>query len=349
MKKFFSTHVKLIFAFALALIIFAAYIFADNYLLKLDSAGSISATTAGGSQITGSNWMSYVKDGLSLSQISIPGTHDSSAAYVSPSYFLRCQNTSIATQLENGYRYLDLRVAIGTNNGEAALVMKHSFATCRASSGVFASNLYFTDVLSSIYSFLEENPTETVIICVKAEDDDDAISDIQRLLYQQIDANPDSWYLANEIPTLSEVRGKIVLCTRFDDELGLGQSRCGISLVWDEQDETTPVETPYSLSQINRSQSFWVQDRYNYSIDDKVDALLDGLDNCLASENTFFLNFASTTGSGIVGHPMKYATAINQTLLDYNYQSNTCYGIVIMDYGNAELAYAIYSTNLLED
>lgn len=59
-----------------------------------------------------SNWTERIGDETKLSAMSIPGTHDSAAQYVCLSPIFQCQDTAIKTQLENGYRYLDMRLVL---------------------------------------------------------------------------------------------------------------------------------------------------------------------------------------------------------------------------------------------
>ena len=84
-----------------------------------------------------SNWMERIRDETKLSALSIPGTHDSATQYVSLSPIFQCQDTDLQTQLENVYRYLDIRLVLKNDN----LILKHNFAKCRK------TNLYFQDHL----------------------------------------------------------------------------------------------------------------------------------------------------------------------------------------------------------
>lgn len=291
------------------------------------------------------DWMAELTDDVRISEISIPGTHDTCTQYVSLGYIFQCQDTGVTQQLENGYRYMDMRIVLGEKDGEEALVMKHNFASCKTGKSPFASKLYFRDVAEDVVTFLKQHPTETVILCMKAENGDDSVKTVQKLLYEIVDENPEYWYLKNQIPSLSEVRGKIVLATRFEDALKVGEERCGLCFDWKDQGKKEVVDIPYVQSQINQEESLWVQDRYNYDTQDKIDAVVDNLENCQTAEDTFSLNFASTSGSGTVGHPKKYATAINRYLLDYEWQKQTCYGVVIVDFATEPLARCIYETN----
>lgn len=63
--------------------------------------------------LTSSNWMNYIDGSTLLSQINIPGTHDSGTTYIKGSAANQCQNLTIADQLELGARYLDIRAYNG--------------------------------------------------------------------------------------------------------------------------------------------------------------------------------------------------------------------------------------------
>lgn len=286
-------------------------------------------------------WMKDVDGATRLSAMSIPGTHDSATEHVGLRYIFQCQDRGIAEQLENGYRYLDIRLAL---DGDT-LILKHNFSKCRKSASLFSKALSLDDVLSDAYAFLEAHPSETVIMCVKAENGKDDVARLQTLLYDAISANEGAWYLKNRIPTLDEVRGKIVLATRFEDLLGLGEEKSGLHFYWEDQGDRSILAVPHAQSPINDSEALFVQDRYNYAVQDKLDAIEHCLVNSQASEESFFLNFCSTSGSGKVGHPKKYAESINEYLRAYDWDDSCCYGVVIVDFAAHDIAELIYNTN----
>ena len=69
------------------------------------------------------------------------------------------------------------------------------------------------------------------------------------------------------------------------------------------------------------------------------------LDSSRAADDTFFLNFTSTSGSGAVGHPKGYAKDINLDLYAYEWEAGKAYGVVIVDFGPKKIAEKIYGTN----
>lgn len=305
----------------------------------------LAAMPADAADVRAVNWMENIPDETKLSSMSIPGTHDSCTQNVDMRYIFQCQDASIATQLKYGYRYLDMRLVLEKRSGQETLVLKHNIARCKVSDSPFSRTLTLADVLKDVYAFLDEHPSETVILCMKAENSKDDVADVQSVLYEAISREPDRWYLKNEIPTLGEVRGKIVLATRFDDKLAVGSERCGLYFGWADQGDRTVLSDPTANSVINGRETLCVQDRYNYDTDDKIDAIHTCLDNSQAAEDTFFLNFTSTSGSGKVGHPKEYAKRINLDLYDYDWQAGTAYGVVIVDFAPKKIAEKIYQTN----
>lgn len=255
--------------------------------MVLSVFAGITAPPAMAANISSTDWMETVPDETKLSNMSIPGTHDSCTQYVDMRYIFQCQDASVATQLIYGYRYLDMRLVLEQKHDQQTLVLKHSIARCKTSNSPFAGTLTLDDVLRDVSAFLDAHPTETVILCMKAENSKDDVAEIQKVLYETIGKDPERWYLKNEIPTLGEVRGKIVLATRFDDKFPVGFERCGLYFGWADQGDRTVLSDPTANSVINGRETLCVQDRYNYDTDDKIGAIHTCLDNSQAAENTF--------------------------------------------------------------
>ena len=55
-------------------------------------------------------WMTHIPDAYLISEINLPGTHDSCTCRVQFPFFSKCQQTTIAQQLNSGIRFLDIRV-----------------------------------------------------------------------------------------------------------------------------------------------------------------------------------------------------------------------------------------------
>ena len=330
----------------LALALAAAMVFSFSSGAMAEELDEEPAETE--SEFEATDWMANVPDDMFLSSVTIPGTHDSATAYIFPSFFLQCQSLGFKDQLEFGYRYLDIRVALDETEDGTKLKFIHNFGTCKTEKSflnLFGDTLYLEDVLSDVYAFLDEHPTETVIFCVKAENGDDDVSKVESEFFKVLDQNASKWYTKNEIPTLGDVRGKIVLATRFKDVNKEGENRTGLHFSWSEQNNKEAVADTQEVTMITDTNQLWVQDRYKYGVDMKWDAVVESFENCQASDETFSLNFLSTSGSGKAGHPKKYARILNKQLMEYQFKPQTCYGVVIVDFGKEKEARHIFSAN----
>jgi len=122
----------------------------------------------------------------------------------------QCQalSTPLAAQLISGIRVLDIRLAVV----DSRLVSYH---------GLYPQKTSFQEILSTIYAFLTEPLTcrETLIMSIKQEDFAYTPPLVfSKLVRDEIFAGPggtDIWFLNNRVPKLGEVRGKIVMFSRF--------------------------------------------------------------------------------------------------------------------------------------
>lgn len=169
------------------------------------------------------SWMGKLRDEIPLSALSIPGTHNSATHHVAlPS--VRCQVVNVKEQLDNGVRFLDIRVQpeSASDTSRDALILVHS-----AFPVSLTGTKYFRGLIDKIHSFLDANPTETVIISIKREGigsaTDQHLSKILKLHY----ATDDRWFTENRIPALGEVRGKVVLIRRFAIDKSLKKDNNG--------------------------------------------------------------------------------------------------------------------------
>ncbi len=186
-------------------------------------------------------WMSALPDDVSLSTLSIPGTHDTLSihggkagpAVLTQENFdtgcaqpdLRCPSVqTLNTQLESGIRALDIRV----RRDEAGnLAVQH---------GDFYQQSNFDDALRVTSEFLARHPGETVLMRVKAECTNDGapfrcadaggLPPDSGLIDRYLDAQPRVWRPAASgpvpVPRLGEVRGAlVVMCADGVDERGL--------------------------------------------------------------------------------------------------------------------------------
>ncbi len=154
------------------------------------------------------DWMKNIPDDTFISEINLPGTHDSATRFCQFSYFSRCQSLSIFEQLNMGIRFLDLRVEILGDK----LRLVHDVSKCTKDPRK-KEPLMLDDVLYECNCFLKANPSEVLIISVKR--DHGASSEEAFDTFFDNYLNDDLWYTENRIPLLKEVRGKAVFFNRF--------------------------------------------------------------------------------------------------------------------------------------
>lgn len=165
------------------------------------------------------DWMKKLPDDLLLSDILIPGTHDSATRYVQLPWFSKCQDLSISEQLEAGYRYLDIRLG-DVEKGADYPPLMHGFTKCKTRP--LGGTLTLDQMLADCYGFLNQHPSETILFAVKHEHEDAPAEKVQGQLLSFAAAREGSWLLTDTIPTLGEARGRLVLLRRWEDEAGLG-------------------------------------------------------------------------------------------------------------------------------
>ncbi|KAG8170228.1 hypothetical protein KVR01_000973 [Diaporthe batatas] len=165
-----------------------------------------------------SRWMRELGDGWPLSALSIPGTHNSPTCHVAlPS--VRCQAVGVREQLDNGVRFLDLRVSASRGDGNDALALVHSVFPVS-----LGGNRYLAGLLDELYAFLDDNPSEALIISLKREGTGRGTDQhLSQHLFRRYcaDAAARRWFTEPRIPTLGEARGKIVLVRRFNNDPAL--------------------------------------------------------------------------------------------------------------------------------
>ncbi|NXG56038.1 PLCX3 protein, partial [Hemiprocne comata] len=165
------------------------------------------------------DWMAGLPDALPLSHLSIPGTHDSLSLFGGQR--LRCQSWSLEAQLAAGIRFLDIRCKL--SRGE--LHVYHLCTYQRAS---------LREVLRRTLSFLHAHPGEVVLMRIKEElpifSRPGFATQLHRCLLEE--GRGHVW-CQEEVPTLGQVRGKIVVLEALAREvLGIPYEQLSISDAW---------------------------------------------------------------------------------------------------------------------
>lgn len=297
------------------------------------------------SYVDGPCWMKYVDDNKFLDELSIPGTHDSGTCSVDndtepQSSQVKCQQDYIPTQLLEGIRYFDIRLGKGNDPG-----------ICHGDFYLFKKDGYYlhlSDVIGYFKTFLSENPREALIM-LASRGNDEATDDSVTTAFAKVMAdNPDLLYTSSHVPTLGEVRGKIVLLRRFglvgdsvsghtwgldltewDDKIKAHSDSTTMCLVQDARGFEAAGETgdkePYCTK-------VYAQDKYKLTGTDKlswvdnalkettgrtrnkVDVVDDDEAKVQVQERCWSINYTSCTGLSHGGNPFTSARVVNEHL-----------------------------------
>ena len=337
------------------------------------------------SYVDGPCWMKYVDDNKYLDELSIPGTHDSGTCSVDndtepQSSQAKCQQDYIPTQLLEGIRYFDIRLGKDDKNGDPGI--DHGRCYLLKKDGGY---MHLSDVIGYFKTFLSEKPSEALIMLVSRGNDEATDENVTTAFAKVMGKDPDLFYTSSRVPTLGEVRGKIVLLRRFglagnsvsdhtwgldltqwDDKIKAhsGQSMC---LVQDARGfETTGNagdKEPYCTK-------VYAQDHYNCTGSSKIDwvdmalkaaaefkrstvdiTAADGT-TVQATERCWFINYTSCTQN----NPFTAARVVDEHLYKSPYinpsgtgDTKSDYlkhiGIIASDFVDAALARSIYQRN----
>lgn len=155
------------------------------------------------------SWMSSLPDDRFLSEMSIPGTHETMSFY--GGNMVICQTWSLTKQLEAGCRFLDVRFRHYGN----ALPLHHG---C-----VFQHGYLTRDVIEPTAEFLRSHRTETVIMNIQDEHYKPIHGDltVEQLVRNSLNNGASGMWLPDVPQTLGEARGKIlVVRNRWEGSFG---------------------------------------------------------------------------------------------------------------------------------
>lgn len=296
------------------------------------------------SYVDGPCWMKYVDDNKFLDELSIPGTHDSSTCSVDndtepQSSQVKCQQDYIPTQLLEGIRYFDIRLGKGDNpgidHGDYYLLKKDAYF------------MHLSDVIGYFKTFLNENPTEALIMLASRGNDEATDESITTAFAKVMADNPNLFYTSSHVPTLGEVRGKIVLLRRFglagnsvsghtwgldltqwDDKIKAhsGQSMClvqdargfeAIGETGNEEPYCTKVYAQDKYKLTGTDKLSWVDNALKETTGrtcNKVDVVDDAGAEVQVQERCWSINYTSCTGLSHGGNPFTSARVVNEHL-----------------------------------
>jgi len=265
-------------------------------------------------------WMGGIDNDVYLNEFSIPGAHDAGTYALTQNLVggvenlaaAQCQSYCFLDQLSSGVRFFDFRFTkSGTSND---LVAFH---------GTILYTLTANDVLTDCQHFLEDNPTETILILLRFNLDSDVPlwTDLINSQFSDLVFNGDY----TMIPQLDECRKKIVIFS-FDDKL----ASINKGYFWPPGDNIVAFNSLISIED--------VYEHVTYS--NKVTALL----TCINGTETdtrihvCYASLAADISLYYIGNPETNAAFINAELLDkLRVDESQPLGIIVMDFPQATL------------
>lgn len=206
------------------------------------------------------SWLASIDGNKRLSELSLPGTHDTMS--IKSGDIWQNQTMTLSQQLESGIRVFDMRT-------------KHANNTLQMHHGVILQDTYFNHVLTDIDNFLNENPSETVIMRLGPDEGDGNTRSYTETLNSYLaDNGSKRWSPTINNPTLNEIRGKFVILQKFSGY--------------------APDGRPYGISYYNLD----IQDDYalstNWELYNKWSAIKNHLKKSKnGNRNTLYMNYLS--------------------------------------------------------
>ncbi|KAG9279370.1 hypothetical protein AMEX_G4888 [Astyanax mexicanus] len=255
------------------------------------------------------SWMADIPENQTLSEVSMPGTHNSMALYGGS--LAQCNSWPLARQLQAGIRFLDIRVRHIRGN----LTIHH---------GISYQWAHFGEALEDIAAFLKQHPSETVLMRLREElsETRDIYGAVVRYVHQY--AHWDLLWHSRLVPTMGEARGKLIVLQDFSGpDLGMRYRSLDIADDW-----------KVSSLQPEHVEKKW---KNVYTHLEKA---------VLGNKAQMFLTYAS--GASFWAHPNALAKRINPRLYEYisaHAGQKKRYGIVTMDFPGAMLVKTIIDFN----
>ncbi|KAL2885132.1 1-phosphatidylinositol phosphodiesterase [Ceratocystis lukuohia] len=271
------------------------------------------------------DWMRIIVDSVPLSILSIPGTHSSMTDKVENG-FLQTQNVPLAQQLASGIRYIDI-------------TCRYTNDEMKVYKGPVDTGYGLKDVLTTMFDFLDDYPSEAVILRIQKGgtlDDSKTFLDSMksyfeagsklgdRALQRVYFRDPDN----TAVPTLGQVRGKVLILQDFKTT-----DRYGIR--WNSKRISSYSNKLPAISILLPSYWSRVQSHISRSPSQNLDKLR--ITHTRVGLGVKPINMAAKSDgdAGMNGYLGKYLLL----------EKGDSYGIVAMDFPNDALVQAIVKLN----
>lgn len=268
------------------------------------------------------NWMAMVPGNVKFNHLSLPGTHDAATSACS-STSAKCQQYTIAEQLEKGCRALDLRPYYNSSS----LEIYHGIA----STGVTLAN-----ALEAVKTFLTANPTETVFVLIAQEGGSDGNTNWQNRVWNCLNGYTD--YIASYgwQGNLNPCRGKMVVIFRNTYTGGSNNGDLGCGKVgWGSSFNDKSIMTGNGSVTVRGTLRY--QDEYETTnTTTKLNNLTKMLNEHIAANetNTSYTFVNNTNIAGTLSNISNLSTSMNTAILASTTFTNHTgkFGIMMVDF-----------------
>lgn len=226
------------------------------WVSKIENHPSFSAFTSR------SSWMEALGDDVALADINIPGSHDAAAINAVMHTPYACHHSSIAKQLKFGIRAFDIRIKVKEKGSG------FTFVTCHGSfgGGSWTVNEYqpLDEVFGAFARFLEQHPSETLIVLLKIDDPAKLPAGREEEVYAALSSVLGAYPVRapqRELGCLGQARGKIVLFNRITQD-----NRFGYVVGWSHNTDGEYAKDAAAGQCTTRDFKVYVQDHFQMEV-----------------------------------------------------------------------------------
>lgn len=301
------------------------------------------------------NWMSNLPDDKKILLINIPATHNTAANVLHPlgESVARTQNRTIPELLRFGVRKLDIRVTIREllegDDEDSDLSTCHGMFDCYfIDENNVTKNLTFKHILLDIKDFLEEYPTETVIVWTQSEKGD-SYQNYKRAIELFEKLVGDIFVKFDKNLKLGDVRGKIVSTTYKTDLIdseGKAIYHFGIDGGTDlEEIHRKFIDYYYNTWEVTGQLKVEEVKEFLRTYDLSIKEVEEEFEKKIDDYPISYSVACTGEHQSILPFPKIQADIVNPFILGYDFKKGNYYGWIDMDFASLELAKTLIDTN----
>lgn len=294
-------------------------------------------------------WQARLDENKYLSEVNLPGTHDTAAINRGIHTPYACHNNGITAQLNFGIRALDIRISIEDLRDSSK---SFKFYTCHGAIGsTIGLNKYqnLNEALKEIKDFLTANPTEFIVIRFQIDSwdiSDKSDTNKQNAFWELNDligsalplyGDPNTSERFSKMPRVRAVRGKVFA---FQSKMSKTYWNFGALFDIPDNEERSGI---LRGDEQGCDYDIYFQDKFKADETEKWPKVLAAIEeaNKRIWKPTVYINFASAVHSGILG------TYVHKFFINYLGKEKTRVskhklGWIFWDYENRKFSIGRY-------